>query len=195
MGNIFSRRDDPWRLSWSWKPPPDNPLPEGVTRHFVPTAAGPLELLKGTADPSDRSKHPDKAPLLLQHGAVGCGEVYLGTAPSPSRSLHARRAPLTRGADFISYFSGLGYDCYALSIRGHGHSHRPPWWRMCYLTSAEDLAADLAAGVKHVKEMHGREPLLLGHSNGGGLSQLMLDREMARVAGLVLMASAPNFGG
>ena len=173
----------------------NNPLPNGITRDFVPTPEGALELLTGRPDLAARPKRPDKPPLLLQHGGVGCAEMYLGKAISTRLLSYWRTAPLTCTADFISYFCAPRYDCYALSIRGHGHSFRPNWWWMTFGVSAEDLAGDIAAGVKHVKELRGREPVLLGHSNGGGLSQLMLDHGMATVAGLILMASAPNFGG
>ena len=95
----------------------------------------------------------------------------------------------------MSYFSARAYDCYALSIRAHGHSWRPNWWRMTLGTSADELAGDIAAAVEHLKTVHGRPPVLLGHSNGGGLSQIMLDKGMTSVAGLILLASAPNYGG
>ena len=98
-------------------------------------------------------------------------------------------------SDFIQYFSARGHPTYALSLRGHGHSYRPSFFRLTYLTSAPALAGDIAAATTHIHLLHNRAPVLLGHSNGGGLAQIALDQGLTRVAGLILLAAAPNFGG
>ena len=69
------------------------------------------------------------------------------------------------------------------------------------------LASDVRAALKWATEREGgREVLLVGHSSGGGLAQIVLggyrgkgvreseNREGVRVRGLVLVGSVPGFG-
>lgn len=75
---------------------------------------------------------------------------------------------------------------------------------MVFWVSPNQLAGDVAAGVKWVEKlgsdgMGDREEgkgkvVLLAHSNGGGLAQWALDRGMCKVGALVLMAGTPCFG-
>ncbi|KAF3930441.1 hypothetical protein ABW20_dc0104488 [Dactylellina cionopaga] len=155
-------------------------LPTGFEREYIKTADGNLELLKTT---SKEATNTNKPPLFFQHGGFGSAEVYV---------------------PWMEYFSKKGYPCYALSIRGHGYSWGPSFNRMVFRTTASMLSQDVAAGVKYVTELHAGDsvrrqgsglPVILAHSNGGGLSQMVLDRGYAKASALVLLAATPNFGG
>ncbi|EPS43986.1 hypothetical protein H072_2003 [Dactylellina haptotyla CBS 200.50] len=172
--------DRKWKLEWSprTKPPPQ--LPADFSRDYVETADGNLELLKTT---TKEARDTNKPPLFFQHGGFGSAEVYI---------------------PWMKYFAMRGYPCYALSIRGHGYSWAPEYYRAVFRTTASMLAQDVAAGVNHVIELHrsdslkrqgGGLPVLLGHSNGGGLSQMLLDRGLAKASALAILAGTPNFGG
>ena len=66
------------------------------------------------------------------------------------------------------------------------------------------LAHDVADRIRHVTDFHKKDsvkrrggglPVLLGYSNGGGISQMSLDRGYAKASALVVLAGTPNFGG
>lgn len=67
---------------------------------------------------------------------------------------------------------------------------------MTVLTSAYTLATDVAAGVAYLEEKFGAKGgvVLAGHSSGGGLVQMVCDRELAQVKALILVAGTPSFG-
>jgi hypothetical protein len=59
----------PFALQWrapSPNPPKGTPLPDGITRSYVETPSGPLELL--TALPADRNS--SRPPLFFAHGGM-----------------------------------------------------------------------------------------------------------------------------
>lgn len=74
---------------------------------------------------------------------------------------------------------------------------------MVWGTTKEALAGDLVEGIKWV-EKHERnergdasektEIVLVGHSSGGGLSQLVLSKGWVRVRALILVGAVPGFG-
>jgi len=86
---------------------------------------------------------------------------------------------------FLPYFSGQGYDCYALSLRGHAGSsgHERLRW-----TSIADYVADVAQVAGSLE----RTPVVLGHSMGGFITQKYLERHAAPAA--VLLTAVPPFG-
>ena len=99
------------------------------------------------------------------------------------------------GADFLTYFSAREHPAYALSIRGHGSSYKPSYWRMVYWTTAYMLAQDVAVGVKHAKREHEQDPVLMRHLNEGGCCQIVASEGLMKMTGLVLLARTPCFEG
>jgi pimeloyl-ACP methyl ester carboxylesterase len=87
---------------------------------------------------------------------------------------------------FLPYFAGVGFDCYALSLRGHGESdgrERIRDW------SLADYVADVTAAVRQIEG-----PLILiGHSMGGAVVQRYI-REGGRADGMALLTSVPPWG-
>jgi pimeloyl-ACP methyl ester carboxylesterase len=109
----------------------------------------------------------DRPPLLFVHGsnlAAWCWQEH-----------------------FLPYFAAEGYDAYALSLRGHGGSD-----------GAEQLSSfTLADYVDDVRDVLGRlpaRPILVGHSMGGAIGQLVLREHPETVAALVLLAAVPPTG-
>ncbi|WP_137938404.1 alpha/beta hydrolase [Chitinivorax sp. B] len=86
---------------------------------------------------------------------------------------------------YLPYFASHGYDCYALSLRGHGGSEGHEYLA---LTSIDDYLAD----IRQITQDLPTPPILVGHSMGGMLAQLYLHKYSA--AALVLMASVPPEG-
>ncbi|KAL2072055.1 hypothetical protein VTL71DRAFT_11398 [Oculimacula yallundae] len=159
-------------------------LPSHITRYYIPTLLGTLELL--AAEPAQPSStKPRKKAILFQHGGFGSAAVFI---------------------PFLSYFSQSQHPCYALSVRGHGASWTPSYFRMVWGYSKLDFAHDLQAGLAFVQDLEAKrrqksvsevaeDIVLVGHSAGGGLVQDLLSQGMGKVGGLVIMAGFPNFGG
>lgn len=128
-------------------------------------ATGPLpqpELEVISSTPRRRRAAP---PLLFVHGAFAgawCWDV-----------------------NFLDYFSRRGYECHAVSLRGHGRSRGK---RALQHFSVGDYVDDLDSVIAGFDE----PPVLVGHSMGGFVAQHYLQR--APAAALVLMASVPPGG-
>src|SRR2546430_17616291 len=112
-------------LRWRQEPE-ESPLPSHIIRSYVTTPAGQLELL--VAEPPLSSNGLRKQPIFLLHGGFGSARVWI---------------------PWMTYLSQQhGYPCYALSVRGHGASWNPGYWRM-YWTSKEIATEDAAAGARY----------------------------------------------
>ncbi|KAF2631134.1 alpha/beta-hydrolase [Macroventuria anomochaeta] len=165
-----------WRAPSPNPPQPSSPLPECITRRYISTPSGPLELL--SAFPTGPKS--SKPPLFFAHGGFGCASVWLS---------------------YMTYFSSRGYPCYAISYRGHGSSWYPGFWRM-YFTSRGTMAEDLVAGVKEVERLETEtrsaeekvRVVLVAHSAGGALSQYALSKGLVKVHGFCMLAAVPGFG-
>lgn len=171
---------DRHRLSWTASTE-ECSLPSSITRTYVQTPDGPLELL--VAQPSSTTQ-PRKKAILFQHGGFGAAAVWI---------------------PFMQYFSQIhGHPCYAASLRGHGASWKPGFFRLLLLTGKATMARDLGYVLNTVQGYEAgqrqgyidpEDVVLVGHSAGGGLSQYFLSQSLAQVGGLVLMGAFPNFGG
>lgn len=171
----------PFILQWrapSPNPPKGSPLPPSITRSYIETPSGPLELL--TALASTPTSSPEKPPLFFAHGGFGCAAVWL---------------------NYMTYFSSRGYPCYAISYRGHGNSWYPGFWRM-YFTPRSAIGSDLVAGIQHVEKLETERRkssekvrvVLVAHSAGGALAQWVLGRGLVKVGGFCMCAAVPGFG-
>ena len=84
---------------------------------------------------------------------------------------------------------------HAISLRGHGASWARGFVEMWARTGVSELAGDVMAAVREVKQKEGaRESVLVGYCSGRGLVQYGLDKGMCKAAGMVLVAALPNFG-
>lgn len=159
---------------------PAAPLSPPITRQFVPTSSGKLELL--CAEPPLSYHGTRKTPLFFAHGGCGSAAVWI---------------------PFMTFFSQQhNIPCYAVSYRGHGASWYPSYLRM-YFSGRRTLASDLAAGIKYAEEMERKirggeevQVVLIAHSNGGGLSQTMLGEGIGDVSvkGYALLGATPSMG-
>jgi len=87
--------------------------------------------------------------------------------------------------NFMPYFAENGYTSYALSLRGHGDSEVPTYFRWMRIA---DYVADVAQVVGQLPE----KPVMVGHSMGGLVVQKYLEEYTAPAA--VLLASVPVKG-
>ena len=172
-------------LSLRWTLPAKQPiarqLPETITRSFISTPSGPLELL--SALPLAPATSSTRPPLYFLHGGFGTASVWI---------------------PWMQYFQQQGYACYALSLRGRGESWRPGFWRMVWGTSMRDLADDAVRGWNEVRRLEAERrgstseedmrPIFLGHSSGGGMSQFLLSEGLVKAPGLVLCGAVPGQG-
>ncbi len=88
-------------------------------------------------------------------------------------------------ANFLPYFSDKGYDCFALSLRGHGKSEGRSSLRWSRI-------ADYVADLRQLVSGLDREVVIVGHSMGGLVTQKYLETYPAR--GAVLLATVPTCG-
>ncbi|MEI6777309.1 MAG: alpha/beta hydrolase [Chloroflexales bacterium] len=113
----------------------------------------------------------------------------------PSRQLHHTPLLLIHGAwhgawcweQAMAGFAAHGFESHAVSIRGHGDSPRPSGYaRSTIVQYASDVCAAIAAV--------GSRPVVVGHSLGGLLVQLLITGSIGPVpaiAGAVLLCSSP----
>jgi len=89
--------------------------------------------------------------------------------------------------NYLEYFSALGYDCYALSLRGHGQSegreHLDQW-------GLSDYTTDVVEVIKSI----GEKPLVVGHSMGGAITQKLIGEHESIIRAAVLLAPAVKDG-
>lgn len=162
-------------LRWT-QTPVLHPLPPTINRTFVRTPSGDIELLISSpgSDPGSTSS-TSKPPVLFVHGGFGHASVWLPWMTYLHRKQYAGTA-------------------YAVSLRGHGASWTPRFWQMYALTTKDILATDVIAAIEEIERREGQKVVLVGHSSGGGLIQLILSKGLAIARGLALVASIPNFG-
>lgn len=147
----------------------------------VVTPSGPLELLACLP-----LQPKSQQPLLFVHGSHGSASCFRALLPSVAQA---------------------GYPCYALSLRGHGKSWQPNAFAYHTLTGILAYVDDVKASLDYLATEHpDASPVLVGHSMGGGVLQRTLSmwetdaaqrtqRTARKPAGLVLLASAPLWGG
>lgn len=88
---------------------------------------------------------------------------------------------------FMEYFPAAGYDCYAMSFRGHGESEGADALDSFGL---DDYAADLKQVVGQMPE----PPIVVAHSLGGMVLQRYLGENPGSVRQAVFLASMPVGG-
>jgi len=120
-----------------------------------------LEIIESLAK-QKVSKHP----LIFIHGAAG-GAWYF--------------------KNYLSYFSEHGYNCYALSLRGHGLSE-----------GYEDIDTfrllDYVEDVRSLVLSLDEKPILIGHSMGGAITQSYIGLYQDEIEMAILLSSAQAGG-
>lgn len=176
--------------------PTRGPPRRWLSRSWVATPHGRLELLSATPPGPSRLSPPTSTTPSPPH------------PPSPRNDALAPIVCLHGGFHSASCFHRLlpdlaarGIPAYALSFPAHGESHHLPLFKHLTL-SKHELAEDAARALAHVRALHPSRPppVLLGHSAGGGIAQLVLDGQRGRstdssVSGLILLAAFPASGG
>lgn len=114
--------------------------------------------------PESPAGHP---PLLFVHGAYVGAWVW--------------------NHGFLDYFAEEGYECHAVSLRGHGLS--PGFENLC-AWGISDYVHDVRDAIRRLSA----PPVLIGHSMGGFIIQQFMEREESNIAGFVLMATVPPDG-
>jgi len=90
--------------------------------------------------------------------------------------------------EFRNFFEGKGYSCFTPTLRFHDVDPKEPPHPELGTTSLLDYAADLETEIRKLDH----PPILMGHSMGGLLAQILGSRGLARA--LVLLAPAPPRG-
>ncbi len=89
--------------------------------------------------------------------------------------------------NYLDYFSAVGFDTYALSLRGHGNSDGreflDQWSLSDYVTDVVKVALSLD-----------EKPIIVGHSMGGAIVQKILGEDSSILRAAVLLAPAVEGG-
>jgi len=120
-----------------------------------------LELIHEAAQGTERNAPP----LLFVHGAFCAAWCWQ--------------------SHFLPWFSRQGYDCWAISLEGHGDSDGHQYLSAI---SIDDYVRNLSGAVKRIK----RSPIMIGHSMGGFVLQQYLTRHQLPAA--AFLASVPPTG-
>lgn len=99
--------------------------------------------------------------------------------------VHGSGAAAWNWENYLGQFAAAGYDCYAINLRGHGPN--PPLAELGRLRT-QDYVDDVRGVLAEI----GEDVILVGHSMGGAIAQIVAER--ARLKALVLAASAPVAG-
>jgi pimeloyl-ACP methyl ester carboxylesterase len=86
---------------------------------------------------------------------------------------------------FLSYFAAHGYDCTALSLRGHADSEGDEGLRWYSI-------ADYVSDVEQVAEQVETPPVIIAHSMGGFITQKYLERHHEHPAAVLLTTIPPT---
>lgn len=86
---------------------------------------------------------------------------------------------------FLPYFAEKGFDCYALSLRGHGKSEGYDKLKWTSLTDYVSDVFQIASGLP-------KKPVVIGHSLGGLVVQKYLENHEARAT--ILITPSPSEG-
>ncbi|WP_252346054.1 alpha/beta hydrolase [Paludibacterium sp. B53371] len=86
---------------------------------------------------------------------------------------------------FLPWFASQGYDCWALSLEGHGQSEGRHYLAA---VSIEDYRKNLASAIRQIRQ----QPVVIAHSMGGFVLQQYLRH--SPLPGAVLLASVPPAG-
>ncbi|NME67002.1 alpha/beta hydrolase [Flammeovirga aprica] len=116
-----------------------------------------------TFKPAKQKK--SKHPLILIHGALFNGEAWRG--------------------NFLDYFAELGYDTYAVHLSGHRDNESKLFLNLYGL---DQYTEDVIKLITSLDE----KPILIGHSMGGLVTQLVGQKISLQAA--VLLAAVPPFG-
>ena len=99
--------------------------------------------------------------------------------------VHGASAGAWNWENFLEQFSAAGYDCYAMDLRGHGDNPLLP-------ELGKVVMADYVQDVKSVLAELGPDVVLVGHSMGGAVAQVVAQDTPLKA--LVLASSAPVAG-
>ncbi|KAF2166760.1 hypothetical protein M409DRAFT_54550 [Zasmidium cellare ATCC 36951] len=160
-------------LRWTQQPQ-FRPLPSHITRTFVQTPTGPLELL--VCEPRKPSTRSTRPAISFVHGGYGCASVWL---------------------DWMTYLYEHDYTgrLYAYSVRNHGASHAVSYFQMVFNTSLDGITSDLVACMNHAQELNVNQSMtIVAHSAGGGLAQYALAKGLIRARALCLVDAVPHYG-
>ena len=111
-----------------------------------------------------------RVPVLLVHGTWGNSQTW----DFPDRSV-------------MNHLAGLGYDVYALDLRGMGQSWHPPDGDYSKITLASRVE-DLRAVATYINTQAGRKPVVMGWSQGGVLTGLLATQYPDLVQGVGLFS-------
>jgi pimeloyl-ACP methyl ester carboxylesterase len=106
--------------------------------------------------------------------------------PTPLLFVHGAWHGAWCWENFLPYFAQQGYECHALSLRGHGESEGRSGIRG--YSAAHDYVADVAQVIQTLRT----PPILIGHSMGGYVVQKYLETQSVPAG--ILLASLPVSG-
>ena len=113
-----------------------------------------------------------KVPVLLVHGTWGNSQTW----DFPGRSV-------------MDYLAVRGYDTYALDMRGMGMSARPASY---FTIGLPQRVGDVAAVATYILSTTGRQPVVIGHSQGAWVTTLLAASHPELVAGVGLSGMPGN---
>ncbi len=113
-----------------------------------------------------------------------------GSHSSPILFVHGAWHGAWCWENFGNYFSARGYECYALSLRGHGRSESN---KSLKFTRIDDYVDDVKQVVNIINKDWGSKPILVGHSMGGLVVQKYLESD-CEIPKAILLAGVPPHG-
>lgn len=124
-----------------------------LSRRMGPSRLYQLARVQGSMHESSSQQDPVPNFTVTIFPRISCTCVYSQASSQVTPTSCARQ-------EFMSYFSGRGYSCYALSLRGQGNGDRQPGSKGNTLGGTAVDIADFIASLA-------QPPVVVAHSFGG----------------------------
>jgi pimeloyl-ACP methyl ester carboxylesterase len=172
--------------------------PEGLSIEIIAAysqiAGGSIDKLRRVDDRSELRKWWENTKLLFDNK----NKLKLEWSKAPILFIHGSyHAAWCYAEHYLDYFSSLGHNCYAISLRGTSGTGMPPT-DPGDIVRIEKHVYDIQCALQKIREDDDSapNPIIISHSFGGLITMKLLEIDEVRknLTGVALLCSVPPSG-